>query len=213
MVGRINLLLSPEFFFVEENWLIIKTFISTLSEEEWGKSRRGVKRRNPSNDVVGKTGKKKGVSFLQIRTHTKKLCELRKWTRVVKMPKTSPHPISFFFLPPSILWLNTQCSFPTLYREKKNAKWRNEKVLYSLKNVSFYKNVIEDIWIFAQKPVKHCNFCRENSNVTLLWTSLNLFWRHTGQTHFLKLSKHFSKNIFGLLRSHRKWAKVPSNSF
>ena len=137
MVGRINLLLSPEFFFVEENWLIIKTFISTLSEEEGAKVGGEWREETQVHDVVGKTGKKKGVSFLQIRTHTKKLCELRKWTRVVKMPKTSPHPIFFFFLPPSILWLNTQCSFPTLYREKRIVNEEMKKFLYSLKMSHF----------------------------------------------------------------------------
>ena len=150
MVGRINLLLSPEFFFVEENWLIIKTFISTLSEEEGAKVGGEWREETQVHDVVGKTGKKKGVSFLQIRTHTKKLCELRKWTRVVKMPKTSPHPISFFFLPPSILWLNTQCSFPTLYREKKMLNEEMKKFYIHSKMFHFTKMWLK-IFEFSHK--------------------------------------------------------------
>ena len=149
MVGRINLLLSPEFFFVEENWLIIKTFISTLSEEEGAKVGGEWREETQVHDVVGKTGKKKGVSFLQIRTHTKKLCELRKWTRVVKMPKTAPIPSSSFYHPPfygSILSVHFQ-----LFTEKKKMLNEEMKKFYIHSKMFHFTKMWLKIFEFSHK--------------------------------------------------------------
>ena len=112
--------------------------------EPWGESEK-----TQVHDGVGKTGKKKGVSFLQIRTHTKKLCELRKWTRVVKMPKTSPHLLLF-----TTLHFIAQYSV-FISNSLTNKKLVNEvmKKLPMLDNNSIYEQIIIK---------KYLNFCAEN---------------------------------------------------
>lgn len=150
MVGRINLLLSPEFFFVAGKLTYHQDLhFYPLKKKGQRSRRRGASEKTQVHDGVGKTGKKKGVSFLQIRTHTKKLCELRKWTRVVKMPKTSPHLLLF-----TTLHFIAQYSV-FISNSLTNKKLVNEvmKKLPMLDNNSIYEQIIIK---------KYLNFCAEN---------------------------------------------------